>query len=152
MTIVYTAGVFDLFHIGHLNLLKKARTLGDVIVGVVTDECVKKYKKDYPVIPYEQRVEILKNIKGVIDVEPFVSNYDDNVGLGYVNAILEHRPDYVVHADFTFTGPGEGERKAILRTLKEVGHGEFIEFPYTEGISSTIIKEKICQNIQSKGK
>src|SRR5699024_7096889 len=61
----YTAGVYDLFHIGHLNLLKNAKGMCDkLIVGVTTDELV-KYKGKTPVIPFVDRIEIVRNIKYV---------------------------------------------------------------------------------------
>ena len=67
----YTAGVYDLFHIGHLNILKNAKSLCDkLIVGVSTDELVKKYKKKTPIIPYKERVEIVRSIKYVDAVTP----------------------------------------------------------------------------------
>tara|TARA_Y100001970_G_scaffold168897_1_gene206531 strand:+ start:8573 stop:8980 length:408 start_codon:yes stop_codon:yes gene_type:complete len=62
----YTTGVFDLFHIGHLNILKNASSICDrLIVGVTTDEYCKIYKGNKPVIPYEHRFEIIKNIRFV---------------------------------------------------------------------------------------
>ena len=65
MIIGYTAGVFDLFHIGHLNLLKNAKGMCDkLIVGVSTDELV-LYKNKKPVIPFDERIEIVRNIKYV---------------------------------------------------------------------------------------
>lgn len=65
MIIGYTAGVFDLFHIGHLNLLKNAKGMCDkLIVGVTTDDLV-QYKGKSPVIPFVDRIEIIRNIKQV---------------------------------------------------------------------------------------
>ena len=65
----YTAGVFDLFHIGHLNILKNAKSVCDkLIVGVSSDELVKKYKKKNPVIPFLERQEIVRSIKYVDSV------------------------------------------------------------------------------------
>ena len=67
--IVYTAGVWDCFHIGHLNLLKNAKKLGDkLIVGVSTDELVKMYKNKTPLIPCEERLQIVKAIRYVDEV------------------------------------------------------------------------------------
>ena len=62
----YTAGVFDLFHIGHLKILQNAKSICDkLIVGVSTDELVYEYKKKYPVIPFSERIEIVRSIKYV---------------------------------------------------------------------------------------
>ena len=70
MLIGYTAGVFDLFHIGHLNLLKNAKGMCDkLVVGVTTDELV-GYKGKHSVIPFEDRIEIIRNISFVDAVVP----------------------------------------------------------------------------------
>ena len=62
----YTSGVFDLFHVGHLNILKNARSLCDkLIVGVSTDELVELYKKKTPIIKFSERIEIVRSIKFV---------------------------------------------------------------------------------------
>ena len=62
----YTAGVFDLFHIGHLHILKNAKSVCDrLVVGVSTDELVFKYKKKKPIIPFNERIEIIRSIKSV---------------------------------------------------------------------------------------
>ena len=66
MIIGYTTGVFDLFHVGHLNILKRAKENCDyLIVGVSTDKLVYEYKKKYPIIPFEERIEIVKTIRYV---------------------------------------------------------------------------------------
>jgi len=66
MRIIYTTGVFDLLHPGHINILKQAKKLGDyLIVGLVTDELAKKYKGTYPILSYKQRLAVLKAIKYV---------------------------------------------------------------------------------------
>jgi len=67
MIMGYTTGVFDLFHIGHLNILRSAKALCDrLIVGVSTDELAFQYKKKYPVIPFEERIEIVRSV-GCVD-------------------------------------------------------------------------------------
>ncbi len=65
-TVVYTCGVFDLFHVGHLNLLRAARSFGDrLVVGISTDEMVENYKPGSLVVPYSERVEIVRAIRYV---------------------------------------------------------------------------------------
>lgn len=67
----FTSGVFDMFHIGHLNILKQAKDKCDyLIVGVSTDECVESYKHRLPIIPFEQRAAIVAAIKYVDEVIP----------------------------------------------------------------------------------
>lgn len=66
---VFTSGSFDLFHIGHLNILEKSALLGDeLIVGVSTDELIQHYKGMPPIIPFEQRMRIVSSIKCVTKV------------------------------------------------------------------------------------
>lgn len=70
--IVYTVGTFDLLHVGHLALLNHCRTLGDVVaVGVASDEVVNSYKPNVPVIPLNQRMEMLKSLQCVDIVRPY---------------------------------------------------------------------------------
>ena len=70
--IIYTVGTFDLLHVGHLALLNHCKTLGDVVaVGVASDEVVNLYKPDVPVVPLEQRVEMLQALSCVDIVRPY---------------------------------------------------------------------------------
>ena len=74
MIIGYTTGVFDMFHIGHLNILRRAKEKCDyLIVGVSTDELVQSYKHKVPIIPFEQRCAIVKAIRYVDEVVPQMS-------------------------------------------------------------------------------
>lgn len=124
----YTTGVYDLFHIGHLNLLKNAKGLCDkLIVGVTTDELV-SYKNKKSVIPFEERIEIVRNIKFVDAVIP-QSSMDK---LEMWNKIK---------FDVLFVGDdwyNTDKWKDLEEKLKALGV-KIIYFPYTKGTSSTLI-------------
>ena len=129
----YTTGVFDLFHIGHLNILKRAKEQCDyLIVGVSTDELVQEYKHKIPVIPFEERKEIVKAIKYVDEVytQENMNKYDAWEDLHF--NVIFHGDDWK-NSDLY----KENEKK-----LNEVGV-ECVYFPYTKNISSTILKEKL---------
>lgn len=129
----YTTGVYDMFHIGHLNILKKAKEQCDyLIVGVSTDEVVETYKHKTPVIPFEERFEIVKAIKYVDKVIP-QTTMDK-----YVAWEQEHF-DVIFHGDDWKDSAMYNEME---EKLKSVGV-KFVYFPYTQGISSTILKGKI---------
>lgn len=129
----YTTGVFDLFHIGHLNLLRRAKEHCDyLIVGVSTDECVQSYKHKTPIIPYNQRAEIVAAIKYVDEVVPQVT----------MNKIefLQSR-----HIDVMFHGDEWKGTELYDRYEKEFEkYGAHIMYlPHTEGISSSLLANKI---------
>lgn len=129
----YTTGVFDMFHVGHLNILKRAKEQCDyLIVGVSTDEVVETYKHKTPVIPFEERKAIVEAIKYVDKVVP-QTTMDKYVAWEkeHFNAIF-HGDDWKNSAMYN-----EMEKK-----LESVGV-EFVYFPYTKGTSSTILKEKL---------
>lgn len=131
MTIGYTSGVFDLFHIGHLNLLKNARGLCDkLIVGVTTDELLLEYKKKKSVIPFPERLEIVRNIKFVDAVVPQASmdKFEMWKKLNY---------DIMFVGDDWYNTP---KWENYERQFKEV-NVKIIYFPYTKGVSSTLINE-----------
>lgn len=128
----YTTGVFDLFHIGHLNLLKKAKANCDrLIVGVSTDELVKEYKGKEPVLPFAERIEIVRSIKyvdGVVKQES-MDKYEAWEKLKY--NVLFHGDDW----------KGSQLYSEIEKKLEAVGV-KMIYFPYTKGVSSTILSKK----------
>ena len=88
---VYVGMSADLIHPGHLNIIKEASKLGDVIVGVLTDEAIASYKR-LPALKYEQRKIIIESIKGVIEVIP-------QNELNYTVNLRKVKPDFVVHGD-----------------------------------------------------
>jgi len=130
MVIGYTTGVFDLFHIGHLNLLKNAKGLCDkLIVGITTDELV-SYKNKKAVIPFEERIEIVRNIRYVDAVIP-QENMDK------LEACKKLKCDVMFVGDDWYDTP---KWKDIEKELNEIGV-KVIFFPYTKGVSSTLINE-----------
>lgn len=126
MKTVYIAVSADILHHGHINLIKKASEYGNLIVGVLTDEAVATYKR-FPVLDYEQRTFIIKNIDGVSDVVP------QNT-LDYTENLKKYKPDFVFHGDDWKEGVQSQIRLNVIDTLKEWG-GKLIEIPYTEDIS-----------------
>lgn len=136
----YTTGVFDMFHIGHLNIIRKARQQCDyLIVGVSTDELVEKEKGKTPVIPYDERVEIISAIKYVDKVVPQV---DKDKFKAWENL---HFNKMFVGSDWENTPQWEKYEEQF----KPVGV-EIIYLPYTKGISSTkltgVIKKVLDDN------
>ncbi len=124
----------DLLHHGHMNIFRKARELGEITVGLLTDKAIANYKR-LPFLTYEQRKEIVENIKGVVNVIPQET-------LDYVSNLKKLKPDYVVHGDDWRKGAQKNIRERVIEVLKEWG-GELIEVPYTSGISSTDIANAI---------
>lgn len=131
----YTTGVFDMFHIGHLNILRRAKEqCSKLIVGVSTDELVRSYKQKVPVIPFEECFAIVAACRYVDEV---VSQEDRDKIAAF------HRIGF----DVMFVGDdwkGKPLFVDVERYLNE--HGvEVVYFPYTQGTSSTILREKILR-------
>ena len=126
--IAYVAMSADFIHSGHLNIIAKARELGAVVVGLLTDKAVASYKR-LPLLTYEQRKVIVENIKGVWRIVP--QNSPD-----YTENLLALRPDYVVHGDDWKYSADKKIREKVIETLRLWG-GELVEPPYTEGLSSS---------------
>ena len=132
----YTTGVYDLFHIGHLNILKRAKEHCEyLIVGVSTDEVVESYKGKRPVVPFRERIEIVKAIRYVDEVIPQTS-------MDKMEAWEK------LHFDVLFHGSdwkGSDMYDEIEKKLEEVG-ADLVFLPHTEGTSSTLLSEKL-QNV-----
>lgn len=129
----YTTGVFDLFHVGHLNILKRAKEQCEfLIVGVSTDELVMEYKNKKPVIPFAERAEIIEGIKHVDMVVPQVNR---DKFLAWEN----------LKFDVMFVGDdwkGSPLFSEVEKRFNQVGV-EIVYFPYTKGVSTTELKHKI---------
>ena len=133
---VYVGLSVDIIHEGHINILKIANKLGNVIVGLLTDEAIASYK-NIPHLNYKRRKIIIQNIKYVKKVIP------QNT-LSYVPNLNLIKPDFVVHGDDWKTGVQKKTRSDVIKTLKKWS-GRLIEPKYTKNISSTIIKNKILE-------
>lgn len=130
MVIGYTTGVFDLFHIGHLNLLKNAKSLCDkLIVGVTVDELV-AYKNKKSVIPFEERIEIVRNIKYVDAAVPQDS-------MDKMDAYNRYKFDIMFVGDDWYK---TDKWQEFDKQFNDVGV-RIIYFPYSKGTSSTLINQ-----------
>jgi glycerol-3-phosphate cytidylyltransferase len=129
--IVYTVGTFDLLHVGHLALLEYCKTLGDVVaVGVAADIVVNSYKPNVPVIPLDQRLEMLKALSCVDIVRPYHE-------LEYVSGCRELDADiFVIGADW-----GTKPHNIAVETYLRAKGKRIIQISYNPRTSSTRIKE-----------
>lgn len=129
----YTTGTFDLFHVGHLNILEKSKEMCEhLIVGVSTDEVVYGYKHKHPVIPFDDRMKIVKAIRYVDEVVPQTS-------MDKFQAWEKLRFDVMFHGD---DWKGSALYNEYEKKLKDVGV-DIVFIPHTEGVSSSIIKEEV---------
>lgn len=131
---VYVGMSADMIHPGHLNIIKEAAKLGEVTVGVLTDQAIASYKR-LPYLDFEQRRIIVENLKGV-------SHVVSQETLDYRPNLRQLKPDYVVHGDDWASGVQQQTRQQVIDTLAEWG-GRLVEIPYTKGISSTQINQAL---------
>lgn len=125
----YTTGVYDMFHVGHLNILRRAKEQCEyLIVGVSIDELVKTYKHKTPIIPFEERKLIVEAIKYVDEVVPQVS-------MDKLEAWHKLHFDALFHGD---DWKGSGMYNEVEEKLKAVGC-EMVFLPHTDGTSSTML-------------
>lgn len=129
---VYLCFSTDIVHGGHLEIINKAALLGEVIIGMLTDEVVASYKR-FPVLKYSERVKIFENIKGVQKVIP------QNT-LSYKENLLSIKPNFVVHGDNWITGFQKPVRDEVIEILESFG-GELIEYPYSSNIEYERIEQ-----------
>lgn len=127
----YTTGVFDMFHIGHLNILKRAKEQCDyLIVGVSTDEVVQSYKNKTPIIPFAERIAIVQELKCVDRAVPQTSMDKMEAWKKYHFDALFHGSDW----------KGSDMYNKMIEEFSEVGV-DVVFLPHTEGVSSTLLSE-----------
>lgn len=137
-TYVYIGMCVDILHSGHINIISEANKFGKVIVGLLTDNAIELYKPS-PYLKYEDRFKVISMIKGVELVIP-------QTGLDYTENLLQYKPAYVLHGDDWKKGVLEEYREQVIELLSSWG-GQVIDVPYTEGISSTLIKKELKKRL-----
>ena len=125
----------DLFHYGHINILLKAKKYGTVIVGLMTDNGIKRYKKRKPLIKFSNRKKILSQIKCIDKIIPID-------GLKYVEYSKFYKFDYFIHGNDWKKNIQSDVRKKLIILMKK-WRGKVVDLPYTKNISSSIIRKKI---------
>lgn len=131
---VYLGMVADILHPGLINIINEGAKYGDVIIGLYTDKAVAERKR-LPFLTYEQRKQVVENIKGVTEVIP----QDE---WSYIPNLRKLKPDYIIHGDDWKAGMDIELRDEVFKVMEELG-GQVIEVPYTKGINSTgLVREE----------
>lgn len=129
----YTTGVYDMFHIGHLNVLENSKKLcEELVVGVSTDELVLDYKGHKPIIPFEERIKIVSALKCVDKAIP-------QVNMDKLSAMLKENCDAIFVGD---DWKGTEKWNNFEKQFAEYGI-KVVYLPYTKGTSSTKLREKL---------
>lgn len=132
MIIGYTSGVYDLFHIGHVNILRNAKSMCDkLIVGVTIDELV-SYKGKKSVIPYHERIEVVRACRYVDVAIP-------QINMNKVDAAKKYNVNYLFVGDDWYNSEKWKQHESELLAI----NCKVIYFPYTQGTSSTIINNTL---------
>ena len=131
---VYLGMRGDIIHPGIVNIIREGSKLGELTVGLLTDYAIASHKR-LPFLNYDQRKDVIENIKGVTRVVP----HED---WSYVPNLKKYKPDFIIHGDDWKNGSLQKEREEVFAIMKEIG-GEVKEIPYTPGINSSSINEAI---------
>ena len=132
----FTAGTFDMFHIGHLNLLKNAKSRCDyLIVGVNSDKLVEEYKNKKAVVPLNERMEIIRSIRYV----------DEVMRIDSLEKLISWKQK---HYDLLFIGDDwKGNERWAHTEVEMAQYGvKVVYLPHTEGTTSTLLREKLIES------
>lgn len=121
--IVYMTFSTDILHSGHIAIINKAKRLGKLMIGLLTDEAIVSYKR-YPLIPFSERKSMFENIAGVYKIV-------EQNKLSYKENLEKYKPDYVVHGDDWCSGYQKPIRDEVTSVLASYG-GKLVEFPYSK--------------------
>ena len=131
---VYLGMIGDIMHPGLINIINEGAKYGDVMIGLFTDKAIATHKR-LPYLTYEQRKNVIENIKGVSSIVP----QDE---WSYVPNLLKYKPDYIIHGDDWLEGPDKYIRDEVFKVMESLG-GKVIEIPYTKGITSSGLAEEL---------
>ena len=131
---VYLGMIGDIMHPGLINIIHEGAKYGDLIIGLFTDKAIATHQR-LPYMTYEQRKDVVENIKGVSQVVP----QDE---WSYVPNLMKYRPDYIIHGDDWREGAAQELRQQVFEAMAEIG-GQVIEIPYTKGINSSSLDKEI---------
>lgn len=131
---VYLGMIGDIMHPGLINIIQHGALYGDVIIGLFTDKAIASHRR-LPYMTYEQRKQVIENIKGVSEIVP----QDE---WSYIPNLKKYKPDFIIHGDDWKFGPDQELRDEVIKTMIELG-GEVIEIPYTKGINSSSLDKEI---------
>ena len=132
--IVYLGMIGDIMHPGLINIINEGAKYGDVMIGLFTDKAIATHKR-LPYLNYEQRKNVIENIRGVSCIVP----QDE---WSYVPNLLKYKPDYIIHGDDWQYSSQKYIREEVFKVMESLG-GEVIEIPYTKGISASGLKDTI---------
>ena len=130
---IYTCFCTDFIHDGHLNIIREAQKYGEVIVGVLSDKAMIRFNK-FPTVSFEERMELVKSIKGVSQV---VVQED----VMYDTIVETIKPDYIIHGDNWKEEPMNVIRENAIALMNKTG-GEVIEVPYTKSAHVNLLDSK----------
>jgi len=134
MKVVYTSGSWDLLHLGHINMIRRSRELGDrLVIGVSTDELIEAYKGMKPIIPFHERLELIRALRWADEVVTQHELVPIPILQQYHITVVTIGDDWV------------GKHLDGLEWMKSQG-GEVVYLSYTPGVSTTSIKKKILDN------
>lgn len=131
---VYIGMTADIMHPGLIHIIHEAISYGNVMIGLLTDRAIASHKR-LPYLTYEQRKEIVENIKGVSIVVP-------QEEWSYVDNLKRYKPDFIIHGDDWQDGPLKEIREQVYEIMNKQG-GKVIEIPYTKGINSSSLNKEI---------
>lgn len=131
---VYLGMIGDIMHPGLINIIHEGAKYGDLIIGLFTDKAIATHRR-LPYMTYEQRKNVIENIKGVSEIVP----QDE---WSYVPNLLKLRPDYIIHGDDWKEGSEVELRQQVFEVMENIG-GKVIEIPYTKGINSSSLDKEI---------